>query len=59
VRQCADGARPELRRVFGVFRRFSNPMTIVVLAVAGTMLLYFVSAWLMLDAMTVGNLSGR
>lgn len=57
VHQCADGARPGPRRVLGALRRCSGPMTIVVLAITGTLVLYLVSAWLMLDATNVSTLA--
>ena len=59
MHQCADGAWPGLRRLFCSLKRCSCPVAIVVLAVAGTVVLYCVSTWLMLDATSVGTLTGR
>ncbi len=58
VRQCADGARPEIRRVFGALRRCNGPVGILVLALLCTMLLYVVSAWLMLESASMRTMAG-
>ena len=58
MHQCADGARPAVRRLVSQLRLCTGPVGIIVLVVVGTMLLYGVSAWHMSGAIAIRGMAG-